>query len=156
ETRVKAIEDIFDRLASLLAGMVLDRARRGLYASYILREEPVAYIRGRINVTESVVRHMRGSPHMTCAYEEHTTDLDENQILVWTLYRLAFLDIRREQVRRRASQAFRALAGSVEVTPKYPRDCIGRFYHRLNSDYRPMHALCRFFLECSGPDIEAG
>ena len=29
--------------------------------------------------------------------------------------------------------------------------CVGRTYNRLNADYEPMHALCRFFLENSGP-----
>jgi 5-methylcytosine-specific restriction enzyme subunit McrC len=34
--------------------------------------------------------------------------------------------------------------------------CVGRSYNRLNADYEPMHALCRFFLENSGPTHERG
>jgi 5-methylcytosine-specific restriction enzyme subunit McrC len=29
-------------------------------------------------------------------------------------------------------------------------------YHRLNDDYQPLHALCRFFLEQSGPSHQIG
>ena len=29
--------------------------------------------------------------------------------------------------------------------------CEGRLYNRLNGDYEPLHALCRFFLEHMGP-----
>ena len=31
-----------------------------------------------------------------------------------------------------------------------------RLYHRLNQDYQPMHGLCRFFLEHSGPTHQDG
>nr|MBP7323286.1 restriction endonuclease [Deltaproteobacteria bacterium] len=31
-----------------------------------------------------------------------------------------------------------------------------RLYNRLNEDYRPLHALCRFFLEHSGPTHHSG
>ena len=33
---------------------------------------------------------------------------------------------------------------------------MGRQYNRLNEDYRPLHALCRFFLEQSGASHELG
>ena len=33
---------------------------------------------------------------------------------------------------------------------------MGRSYHRLNSDYMMLHALCRFFLENTGPDLQKG
>jgi 5-methylcytosine-specific restriction enzyme subunit McrC len=34
--------------------------------------------------------------------------------------------------------------------------CLQRLYHRLNDDYRPMHALCRFFLEQTGASLDGG
>jgi 5-methylcytosine-specific restriction enzyme subunit McrC len=33
---------------------------------------------------------------------------------------------------------------------------VGRFYNRLNDDYQPMHGLCRFLIEHTGPSIEIG
>jgi 5-methylcytosine-specific restriction enzyme subunit McrC len=39
----------------------------------------------------------------------------------------------------------------VQTHPVGPESCVGRSYNRLNEDYEPMHALCRFFLENSGP-----
>jgi hypothetical protein len=56
------------------------------------------------------------------------------------------------QVRR----AFRNLIGNVSLGPKSARDCVGRFYHRLNDDYQPMHGLARFLIEHSGPSAHAG
>jgi 5-methylcytosine-specific restriction enzyme subunit McrC len=34
--------------------------------------------------------------------------------------------------------------------------CADRAYHRLNGDYAPLHALCRFFLDHNGPSHQVG
>jgi hypothetical protein len=48
------------------------------------------------------------------------------------------------------------LQGAVRTYPVGPESCDGRTYNRLNADYEPMHALCRFFLSNSGPTHERG
>ena len=48
-------------------------------------------------------------------------------------------------------QARRALLGFSELRPFSARICADRLYNRLNQDYEPLHALCRFFLEHTGP-----
>jgi 5-methylcytosine-specific restriction enzyme subunit McrC len=53
-------------------------------------------------------------------------------------------------------RAYRALSGLVTLTPQPPAACLNRLYHRLNDDYRPLHALCRFFLEQTGPTHHLG
>jgi 5-methylcytosine-specific restriction enzyme subunit McrC len=53
-------------------------------------------------------------------------------------------------------QAFRQLQGAITLVPITAADCVGRRYHRLNSDYTPLHALCRFFLAHSGPNHTLG
>ena len=99
---------------------------------------------------------MRGSTRLECEYEEHTPNVDDNRILAWTLYQLPRFRLKREDVQHQVRQAYRALASTVDVKSLEPRVCINRFYHRLNDDYRPMHGLCRFFLEHCGPDIAVG
>lgn len=44
------------------------------------------------------------------------------------------------------------------VTPRNvsPGDCVGRSYHRLNSDYERLHWLCHFILSGTVPTHEAG
>jgi len=155
-TRVNTIDDLYCRLAAILAKRVLDRVRKGLYRSYVGHEETMAYVRGRVRVMPTLRASIRGSLHMRCQFEDHTPDLEDNRILAWTLYRLPRLKIERESVRRLIGQAYRALAGTVDVVSMDPKACVGRFYHRLNDDYRPMHGLCRFFLEQCGPGIDEG
>jgi 5-methylcytosine-specific restriction enzyme subunit McrC len=53
-------------------------------------------------------------------------------------------------------RAYRTLQGAVQTYPVGLNSCDGRTYNRLNADYEPMHALCRFFLNNSGPTHERG
>lgn len=156
QTGVASVDDIFEKLASILAKRVLTRVRKGLYRDYIEKEGALNYLRGRCLLLKSFRNSMRGAVRLECEYEENTADLDENRILAWTLYNIPRMQLNRDDVRREVKRAYRALAGAVSVSRIEPRDCISRFYNRLNDDYRPMHGLCRFFLEHCGPGIELG
>jgi 5-methylcytosine-specific restriction enzyme subunit McrC len=151
-----SLQDIFDHLAANLAKQVLQRVCRGIYRAYLERQELLSYLRGKVHIVSTTRAILRGSTRLVCEYEERTANLEENRILAWTLYILPRLPIQREDVRLMVRKAFRALAGAVEVSPVKAQDCINRHYHRLNDDYRPMHGLCRFFLENCGPDIKPG
>ncbi len=91
-----------------------------------------------------------------CHFEEHTSDVEENRILAWTLLQILKSGICTDRSLPTVRQAYRRLAGFAELEPCEARTCIGRIYNRLNQDYEPMHALCRFFLENRGPGHEAG
>jgi 5-methylcytosine-specific restriction enzyme subunit McrC len=153
---VAVIEDLFERLAAILARRVLGRVRKGLYSSYIAEEDNLPFVRGRISIAPTVRGMLRGGTKLWCQYDEHTADVQDNRILAWTLYCLRKLPFKRESVQRDVRHAYLALAGTITVTPAEARECMHRFYHRLNDDYEPMHGLCRLFLEHLGPGIEAG
>ena len=155
-THIEALSELFEHLASILAKNVLDRVRKGLYRSYVEREDALPYLRGRVLFMPSLRSSARGALQLQCEYEEHTADLIENRILARTLFLLPKLGLKRGDVQRRVRQAFRAICGIVGVTPIEPHEYRALLYHRLNEDYRPMHALCRFFLEHCGPGIQAG
>jgi len=153
---VAVIEDLFERLAAILARRVLGRVRKGLYSSYIAEEDDLPFVRGRISIVPTVRGMLRGGTKLWCQYDEHTADVQDNRILAWTLYCLRKLSFKRESVQRDVRHAYLALAGTITIMPTEARECIHRFYHRLNDDYEPMHGLCRLFLEHLGPGIEAG
>jgi len=156
ETNVNTIEELFERVASILARRVLDRARKGLYQAYLFERDDLAFVRGRIDIRESLKRSLHGSAHLHCEFQQLTHDLGDNQILLWTLHQTSGARLRRPEVARAVRQAHRVLSGTVSLNEKVPEDCINRFYHRLNEDYRPLHGLCRLLLEHLGPDIEHG
>jgi 5-methylcytosine-specific restriction enzyme subunit McrC len=139
-----------------LAQRVLDRARKGLYRNYIAQEEELAFVRGRIDPVATMLNISRGVPRLPCSYEEHTADIDDNRIPFWTLHQVRRQALRHQKVRRELDSARRALAGTIALEQRTASDCIERGYHRLNDDYVPMHGLCRFILEQSGPGIRGG
>lgn len=151
---VRKLPELLDYLAYILARRVLARVRRGLYRSYRREEEPLPYVRGRIDVP-SALRSQR-SDRIPCDFEEHTADLIENQILAWTLWRIRGTGILSAVSRAVVDRALRELRGAVSLRPQTARACRSRSYIRLNDDYRPMHLLCGFFLDQCSPDRGLG
>jgi 5-methylcytosine-specific restriction enzyme subunit McrC len=156
KSKAESLEDIFENLALVLAKRILDRVRKGLYHDYLDKVHSMQYLRGRIHIVPSLLALMRGSLNVVCNYEDYTADLKDNQIITWTLYVLPKFHFQREEVRRSVRQAYHVLSRVAKLRLIHPNECKNRFYHRLNEDYRPMHGLCRFFLEHSGPALETG
>ena len=156
ETNVATVDGLFERIASILASRVIDRARKGLFQEYVSQRADLGFVRGRVDIRESLKRSASGSPYLHCEFQELTHDVEDNQLLLWTLYKVSQGSFTRPNSARLIRQAYRALNGTVAVSEKRPDDCIGRFYHRLNEDYQPLHGLCRLLLEHLGPDMKLG
>jgi len=93
-------------------------------------------------------------PH--CSYQQHTPNIDDNRILTWTLHLIARSGRAGEASHRLVRQAFHAMDSFAAPMPFVGSDCSDRRYNRLNDDYERLHALCRFFLEGAGPQLESG
>lgn len=156
ETTIESLDEIYERIASILAKRVNDRFRKGLFRDYVERSEDLEYVRGRIDIRGNMRNALLTAPRLHCRYEELTTDLEENAILLWALYLASRIDLKRHDVKRQVRQAYRNLMGAVSLEPQSPRECVGRFYHRLNDDYKPMHGLCRFLIGHTGPGTNVG
>ncbi|MBN1874454.1 MAG: restriction endonuclease [Anaerolineae bacterium] len=151
--QTQSLAEFYESLADILAKRVLDRARKGFYRAYLERAAPLPYLTGRLDTQQMLQRPWDNQLH--CEYQEHTADIEENQLLAWTLRRILHsgLCTRTLPTLRRA---YHTLAGFATLTPFTPQACVGRLYNRLNDDYQPLHALCRFFLEHSGPGHQIG
>ncbi len=150
----QSLQEFYSELANILAKRVIDRSRKGYYRAYLSRTEDLSFLKGRVDI-----RRMISAPWIVrprCLYQEHTADIDDNQILAWTLYAILRSGFCEDRVLPSIRNAYRNLAHFVTLSPFQPGNCIGRFYNRLNLDYEPLHALSRFFLENSGPSFEHG
>lgn len=152
--RCRSLEEFYERLANVLAKRVLDRSSKGLYRAYIPETERLPYMRGRLDVNDMLRKPWQ--TNLKCHYEEHTADIEENQILAWTLFCIARSGVCRKPVLVTIRRAYLSLQGFATLVLCTPQTCIGRLYNRLNDDYQPLHALCRFFLEHAGPTHEMG
>jgi 5-methylcytosine-specific restriction enzyme subunit McrC len=148
------LEEAYERLANILAQKILERCRKGLYRDYLSKTEKLAYIRGRVDLRSALQKPWEVK--LKCHYNEQTGDIEDNQILAWTLFIICRSGLCRESVSSTVRKAFHALQGFVTLKSFTAQDCIDRNYHRLNQDYQLLHALCRFFLENTGPSHEKG
>lgn len=148
------IEDLFERLARFLALKVTARARQGLHRDYVARREESGILKGRVDMRDLALRPWQ--VQRVCHYEEHTTDTEENQILIWTLLSILRSGICGPRSISEVNAGYRSLRGLVTPQQVSPERLLSQTYSRLNQDYSSMHALCRFFLEHLGPTYEAG
>jgi 5-methylcytosine-specific restriction enzyme subunit McrC len=151
---VTSLPDIYTRLARLLAQRILARERRGLYRAYLPLDEATPYIRGRIR-TAALPRSLPNAT-VACGYHQVTTDVEENHILAWTLHTILRSGLCTDETLLLVHRAYRLLASQVSLTPIAATACRRRVYTRLNQDYAPLHALCGFFLDHSGPGHTVG
>ena len=150
----RSIEEFYDSLAVVLARRVLQRGRQGLYGSYVPRSESLPYMRGRLDTP--VLMRKPPIAAVPCRYRHATIDVEENRILLWTLRTIAHCRLCSRRTLPFVREAYRALQTGVTLYPCDATACVGRRYDRLNADYAELHALCRFFLEGSGPGHERG
>ncbi|MCK5132826.1 MAG: restriction endonuclease [Candidatus Sabulitectum sp.] len=148
-TDTSSLADFYSRLASILARRVLTRSRKGLYRTYRSESSSLSFIRGRIDVRESLRSPL--DPALVCRYEDHTTDVEENQLILWTLSTILRSGLCSGEYLPPVRHAYRILSRFTSLQHFSHTDCMGRLYNRLNDDYEPMHGLCRFFLERTGP-----
>ena len=152
---IDSLSDLYERLASLLARRIMDRARRGLYREYVDEQSTLGYVRGRLDLRASW-RLLAAGAAVHCEYQDHTANILDNQILASTLDCLSRTSLQRDDVRLQVRQGRRVLVGAVGLRSIALADCKREDYSRLNEDYRLLHGLCRFFLESLGPGIERG
>ena len=150
----KSLEEFYEYLAEVLAKRVLDRGRKGFYREYIQQTDRLAFVRGRLQMERIAQTPWNIQPW--CHFEEHSADIEENQILSWTLRTVARCGLCSARVMPTIRRAYHVVQGVTRLTPFDVQACIDRQYNRLNKDYWPMHALCRFFLEHSSPKHETG
>jgi len=150
---VATIPAFYEQLAAFLARQVVARCRRGLYRPYQRRSAAIPVVRGRLQIAELLRQPL--SLETPCLYHEQAADVEDNQILRWTLHRLLQSDLGRDNekstMRHETRLALRALQAGISLRPFHAADCRNRRYTRLNDDYAHLHALCAFFLESSAP-----
>ncbi len=153
-TTLDSVPAFFNLLAQLLAQWVVRRGRQGLQQAYLAETAVLPYVRGRLLPRQPAATAPAVS--LTCRYHTQTPNIADNQILAFTLYQIARSGQCNPAAQTAVRQAYHLLQPTVTLRPFTPSDCQNRSYGRLNQDYAVMHALCRFFLEHTGPQLNEG
>ncbi len=146
---------LFEPLVELFNRLVAKRVRRGLYQNYQEHEENLLVFRGRLSAPQHIRNNLARPDHAFCRFTQNTHDVDDNQIIKWTLrFLLTVYPWSAPTV-----QALRANFHQFEtVTLKHVSRTafVNRHYHRLNEDYRLLHDFCRLFLEKASISEQGG
>jgi 5-methylcytosine-specific restriction enzyme subunit McrC len=146
---------LFEPLISVFNDLVAFRARRGLMQEYVRHEENRPILRGRILLREHIQQNTGYPNRAFCRFFENTVDIPDNQAIKLVLHRLIVVG----GWTRGTSHRLRANLQQFEGVSLISTRAInfgGHHYHRLNEDYRPIHALCALFLATSSISEKPG
>jgi 5-methylcytosine-specific restriction enzyme subunit McrC len=149
-----SLNEFYDYIANYLAISILNRSRKGFYRNYLSETDRLTYCRGRIDLTDIINKPWEVS--IPCCFDDHTADIRENRILAWTLACILKSGLCTEKSSGNIRKAFNCLKGLVLLEKLDPSDCHSIVYNKLNFDYKPLHLICSFFLEHSGPSLQSG
>jgi 5-methylcytosine-specific restriction enzyme subunit McrC len=143
-----------DWLAVLLIAQIEALIAEGVRQGYVLLEQQIPFVRGRIRVAASAVAAWARPGLVSCEYTDFLPDTPENRILRGTLEALSVNRLH-PGVRGRLADLL-----GVFSQVSYIRVSTAMFerlqLNRLNRHYRPALELCRLFAEAAGLDVEPG
>jgi 5-methylcytosine-specific restriction enzyme subunit McrC len=126
--------------------------RRGLLRDYVTREDTLGVLRGRLLVEAQVQRRHGRVDLLECRFDEHESDVLENQLLLTALTmarRLTGVD-RVRAAAGRLAMAFTEVCRPMSATTG---DAARRLvYHRRNAHYRTAHSWALLLLDRLGFD----
>jgi len=146
---VSSLEEFYSELARHLGEGVLRRERQGLNKSYVERTDLLPFVRGRVDLREAIAKPWQTG--LVCEFDEHTADIEDNQLLMSALRVAGQTAACNERARTVVRSAYWKLQRTITLQ-RFPADaCLNRHYDRLNADYEPLHFLCHFVLDHAGP-----
>lgn len=143
---------LLDLIALLLAEATERVARAGLRADYREVEEDLPVVRGRLLVRRQVLQRFGRVDRLECRYDEHTTDTDDNRVLLAALAAAA-PRVGHPAVALRVRRLHALLAEACTLDGFDPRAVRAALtYDRLNGHYREAHGLAWLVLGGLGVD----
>lgn len=152
--QVDSVDGLFDLLVHHLLSLVMARVRRGLARDYVPMSDRLPYLRGRPNIHRQM--QAQDLSLLECDFEEHTADVHDNQVLVWTLRTLLRTASLRSDTRAAIRRGLYAMGSTIQALPIRASQAVRPAYDRLTKDYEAMHLICRFLLDHVGPTHRAG
>ena len=146
---------LFEPLVELFNALVANRVRRGLYQSYLEHQDNLSVFKGRLSVQQHLNLNRARPDHAFCRYSQQTHDIEDNQIIKWTMRVLLSVF----PWAPKTIQSLRANFHQFEAVSLIHPDRSAfrdRHYHRLNEDYHLLHDLCRLFLDKKSISERAG
>jgi 5-methylcytosine-specific restriction enzyme subunit McrC len=138
--------DLLDLFARVLVNGTRRLLRRGLDRGYLLREDVIPAVRGKLLVTETVRRDLLTKGRTACVWDELEYDTLPNQILKTTLLNLRVADELNASTHAEVNDLLRWLAPvqNIELRGEHFRRVQ---LHRNNRIYGFLLHICEFIHE---------
>lgn len=149
----------FELLVFVLCRWVEDLIRHGLYKSFVLKEEEIKRLRGRLIFGSMIRKGEHLSDSLFCSFDDLSFDTKENQIILSVLHLCVnqlgqkVLGLTEERKKTRNSLLIsswkleRILSSQITYFPITWRSFEQIQYHRTNKNYKPIIAICRFIYD---------
>ena len=147
---VNSKNNLFDLLALLLSEACEAILQKGLLYDYIEVEDDLPFLRGRLLIKQQVRRRAERVDRLECRYDEHSSNIIENQLLAAVLIicgRRVTDPIIRRKIRRQAA-IFSSVCSLENVNIENIRSSI--VYSRMNENYEYAHRLAWLIFDSSG------
>ena len=144
-----------DFLARALARAAQRAFSRGLLHGYLMREEALYAVRGRIRFDEQIRRWFGIPLPVEVRYDEFTDDITANRLVKAAARRLGRMQLRSTTARNGLGRIAGTL-DNVSLVEFPPAHVPGVEFDRLNAHYREVVALSRMVLRHSEYQAERG
>ena len=145
EIAAEHFNEIDDLFAAILSRGVSRQLKQGLYREYIVRQESLSTMRGKLKIDGTIRLRMRKARKLSCEFDELSENNLYNQILKTTMAVLLRLG-RVQQERKTALKRVLACFDTIdEIKPELIE--WNRFvYHKSNKNYEMLLNICYFVL----------
>lgn len=139
----EAFENIYDLLAEILFKGVSHLLKRGLHKEYILYEDTLSTLRGKLSLPETIKEKMAQRARLACTYDELTANNLFNRIIKSSLTRLiGERSVKSE--RRNALKKLLFFFDDIEAIELSRVPWSRLQYDRNSRTYQMLHNLCYF------------
>jgi len=147
-TDYENIEELFEYLIRIFQKKVARLVNDGLFANYLEQNSTLRYVKGRININESIRKDWQNNI-INCDFDEYHSDVIENQIIRYTLDKLIKLQFKDIKIRRNLIITNRYF-NHITFKQITLQDIANVQYTVLNSHYKTVHQFCSMILELVG------
>ena len=134
-----------DALALALSNAAKRAFGRGLLHGYLVHEEALQTVRGRIRFNEQIRRRFGIPLPVEVRYDEFTEDIKENRLVKAAVERLGRSGLRSKKARTGLGWTW-AMLDNVSLVEFPPKDVPEVKFDRLNEHYRNVVSLARLIL----------
>jgi 5-methylcytosine-specific restriction enzyme subunit McrC len=136
-------------LISILTSQCQKLIRLGLSKSYVIVDENLPYLRGRLMLAQQIQNDAKINLKFACEYDELSSNTLENQIILYVLKK-AYHITQNDFVKQKIHKLIHEFDMEVNDKVIQKSDFNNIHYDRYNSHYEKIHFVCKLIFEQLG------